>query len=104
MILCGAKAVQVGTCHWIEGSSCFDRIAMELEALMISKGYKSIEEFRGKLKPYSNDNVKPAAKPPRQKLDHDQPQIFYLCCNVLIAVLAVSVCYCINKGYAPFSF
>ena len=52
MILCGAKAVQVGTCHWTEGSGCFARIANELEDMMRSKGYKSIEEFRGKLKPY----------------------------------------------------
>jgi dihydroorotate dehydrogenase (fumarate) len=51
-ILCGAKAVQVGTCHWNEGPGCFDRIATELEDIMRSKGYTSIEEFRGKLKPY----------------------------------------------------
>lgn len=52
MILCGARAVQIGTCHWTEGASCFNRIASELEEFMISKGYSSIEEFRGKLKPY----------------------------------------------------
>ena len=52
MILCGAKAVQVGTCHWIEGPKCFERIANELEEIMKKKGYKNIEEFRGKLKPY----------------------------------------------------
>lgn len=53
LILCGARAVQVGTCHWTEGPSCFGRIAQELEALMTSKGYTSIEDFRGKLKPYT---------------------------------------------------
>ena len=52
MILCGAKAVQIGTCHWNEGATCFGRIASELESIMERKGYKSIEDFRGKLKPY----------------------------------------------------
>jgi dihydroorotate dehydrogenase (fumarate) len=59
LILCGAKAIQVGTCHWTEGSSCFERISKELEEIMKSKGYKSIDDFRGKLKPYirsSNNN------------------------------------------------
>eukprot|EP00959_Pyramimonas_sp_CCMP1952_P279910 5852224-Pyramimonas_sp.AAC.2 len=53
LILCGAKAVQVGTKHWSEGASCFTRIANELQAIMESKGYTSIEDFRGKLKEYS---------------------------------------------------
>lgn len=57
-ILCGAKAVQVGTCHWTEGPGCFDRIAKELEDLMKSKGYRSIEDFRGKLKPYVKGSKK----------------------------------------------
>jgi len=52
MILCGAKAVQVGTCHWSEGPKCFERIGNELITIMTKKGYKSIEDFRGKLKPY----------------------------------------------------
>ena len=53
----GAKAVQVGTCHWTEGPSCFDRISKELQDIMVKKGYSSLEDFRGKLKPY----VKPGA-------------------------------------------
>ena len=53
----GAKAVQVGTCHWTEGPSCFDRISKELQDIMAKKGYSSLEDFRGKLKPY----VKPGA-------------------------------------------
>jgi dihydroorotate dehydrogenase (fumarate) len=61
-ILCGAKAVQVATCHWNEGPTCFDRIAAELEEIMRSKGYKSIEDFRGKLKPYSQPPSTTAAK------------------------------------------
>ena len=48
----GAKAVQVGTCHWTEGPACFDRIATELQGIMTKKGYNSLEDFRGKLKPY----------------------------------------------------
>ena len=52
LILCGAKAVQVGTKHWTEGPSCFERISNELKTMMIEKGYSSIENFRGKLKPY----------------------------------------------------
>lgn len=56
LLLCGAKAVQVGTCHWTEGSGCFLRIATELETLMKSKGYSNIEDFRGKLKSF----IKPA--------------------------------------------
>lgn len=51
-ILCGAKAVQVGTCHWSEGPECFNRIAKELVSIMKKKGYSSIEDFRGKIKPY----------------------------------------------------
>jgi dihydroorotate dehydrogenase len=52
LILCGACAVQVGTCHWTEGAPCFARITHELEDIMRAKGYNSIEDFRGKLKPY----------------------------------------------------
>ena len=69
LILCGAKAVQVGSCHWTEGPACFARIAQELTDLMHRKGYSSIEGFRGKLKPYikpsrstSNDTVTCAPK------------------------------------------
>ena len=51
MILCGAAAVQVGSCHWTEGPGCFKRIAGELEAIMKKKGYTSIQDFRGKIKP-----------------------------------------------------
>jgi dihydroorotate dehydrogenase (fumarate) len=52
LILCGARAVQVGTCYWTEGPACFARIADELRAMMQRKGYSSIEDFRGKLRPY----------------------------------------------------
>lgn len=58
MILCGAKAVQVATCHWIEGPTCFERISNELKLIMIEKGYSCIEDFRGKLKPYQKPTKK----------------------------------------------
>mmetsp|Transcript_18602 Transcript_18602/g.25792 ORF Transcript_18602/g.25792 Transcript_18602/m.25792 type:complete len:337 (-) Transcript_18602:154-1164(-) len=48
-ILCGAAAVQIGTTHWVEGPQCFERIASELKSIMRGKGYKSIDDFRGKL-------------------------------------------------------
>lgn len=49
-ILCGASAVQIGTQFMREGFSCFDRIANELTEIMRSKGYDTIESFKGKLK------------------------------------------------------
>lgn len=57
MILCGASAVQVGTCHWKEGPKCFDRICAELRGIMASKGYTSIDDFRGKLKPWTKEGA-----------------------------------------------
>jgi dihydroorotate dehydrogenase (fumarate) len=52
LILCGARAVQIGTCHWTEGPGCFCRIAAELEGIMAAKGYATVEQFRGALKGY----------------------------------------------------
>jgi len=49
-ILAGASAVQIATTYLREGPECFSRIQRELIAYMNKKGYKSIEEFRGKLK------------------------------------------------------
>ena len=57
MILCGANAVQVGTCHWTEGPSCFDRMCNELEGIMKEKGYSCIDDFRGKLKEWSKEGA-----------------------------------------------
>ena len=57
MILCGAAAVQVGTCHWNEGPKCFDRICEELRDIMESKGYQSIDEFKFKLKDWSKEGA-----------------------------------------------
>lgn len=49
-ILAGASAVQIGTAYMQEGKSCFGRIQKELIDYMDKKNYKSIEDFRGKLK------------------------------------------------------
>lgn len=57
MILCGARAVQVGTRHWTEGPKCFDRIADELRAIMEEKGYGCVDDFRGKLKGWSKEGA-----------------------------------------------
>lgn len=51
-ILCGAKAVQIGTQLVREDPRCFDRINDELMDIMKEKGYgytKGISEFRGKI-------------------------------------------------------
>lgn len=62
-ILCGAKAVQIGTQLLEEGPQCFKRIAIELTVIMRAKKYASIKDFCGKLK----------AKPPVQSLPHNDP-------------------------------
>ena len=49
-ILCGAKAVQIGTHLLKTGPQCFGVINSELQALVKTKGYSNIEDFRGKLK------------------------------------------------------
>lgn len=49
-ILCGASMVQIGTTLQKEGTSAFERITEELKAIMDKKGYKNIEDFKGKLK------------------------------------------------------
>jgi dihydroorotate dehydrogenase (fumarate) len=49
-ILAGAKAIGLGTVLLKEGLESIARIEMELNNTMLEKGYKSIENFRGKLK------------------------------------------------------
>jgi dihydroorotate dehydrogenase (fumarate) len=49
-ILCGAKAVQVGTHLVKDKPKCFDIINYELEYLMKAKNYDTVDDFRGKLK------------------------------------------------------
>lgn len=48
-ILCGASMVQIGTALHQEGPAVFERITKELQAIMVEKGYQTLEDFRGKL-------------------------------------------------------
>lgn len=49
-ILAGATMVQVGTALHDEGPKIFDRLQEELLAIMRRKGYKTLSDFRGKVK------------------------------------------------------
>lgn len=49
-ILCGASMIQIGTVLQKEGPSVFNRITEELKAIMKEKGYRTIDDFKGKLK------------------------------------------------------
>lgn len=49
-ILCGADMVQIGTALHQQGTGIFERILQELEAVMTQKGYRCLEDFRGRLK------------------------------------------------------
>jgi dihydroorotate dehydrogenase (fumarate) len=56
-LLCGATAVQVGTCHWKEGPKCFDRICNELQQVLHEKGYSSAKDCIGKIKPWTKEGA-----------------------------------------------
>ncbi|RLK64260.1 dihydroorotate oxidase [Atopobacter sp. AH10] len=61
-LLCGADMVQVGTQLQKEGPAVFDRLLKELGQIMEEKGYKSIDEFRGKVRNYAGEsNPRPLA-------------------------------------------
>lgn len=49
-ILSGASMVQVGSALHEEGTAIFARLIQELKAIMQKKGYRTLDEFRGKLK------------------------------------------------------
>lgn len=49
-LLCGADMVQIGSKFGFEGTLLFDRLNQELSAIMATKGYTSIADFKGKLK------------------------------------------------------
>ncbi|KAG1239856.1 hypothetical protein G6F68_018226 [Rhizopus microsporus] len=49
-VLAGASAVQIGTQLKEEGPVIFARIKKELTEIMAAKGYKSLDDFRGKVK------------------------------------------------------
>jgi dihydroorotate dehydrogenase (fumarate) len=49
-LLCGASAVQVGTVLVEQGVGVFGRLEAELAAILMRKGYRSLEGCRGRLK------------------------------------------------------
>lgn len=49
-ILCGASMVQIGTALHQQGVDIFERVSLELKAIMAQKGYEKLEDFKGKLK------------------------------------------------------
>ncbi|KPI84713.1 dihydroorotate dehydrogenase (fumarate) (DHODH) [Leptomonas seymouri] len=49
-ILAGASMVQIGTALHEEGAAIFDRLCTELRQIMEKKGYKTLDDFRGKVK------------------------------------------------------
>lgn len=57
LILAGAKAVQIGTTHWIEGPSCFDRIAQETKEWLYEHDYSNISQIYNQLQPYSKERA-----------------------------------------------
>ena len=91
LILCGASAVQVGSCYWTEGPGCFARIAEELRVLMEAKGYRSIEDFRGKLKAHTRSSAsrRKTEVPRREGAASGEPAKDWT--SVLLAVIAALV-------------
>lgn len=53
-LLCGADMVSVGTELLHEGVGIFARLSDELEKIMVTKGYESIEAFRGQVKDFQD--------------------------------------------------
>ncbi|MFD1484129.1 dihydroorotate oxidase [Lacticaseibacillus baoqingensis] len=49
LILCGADMVQLGTVLQEEGIPAFARLSQELEAIMATKGYTQLADFKGQL-------------------------------------------------------
>ncbi|KEG11101.1 dihydroorotate dehydrogenase [Trypanosoma grayi] len=49
-VLAGASMVQVGTALHEEGPGIFARLCTELQDIMAKKGYKTLDEFRGRVK------------------------------------------------------
>ena len=49
-ILCGASMVQIGTALHQQGVEIFERVSLGLKAIMVQKGYETLEGFKGKLK------------------------------------------------------
>ena len=49
-ILAGASAVQIGTAYLQKGPKIFEKVQTELREIMKEKDYKTLKDFRGKLK------------------------------------------------------
>ena len=49
-ILCGASAVQIGTELQHKGLTLFDNIKTDFQSILDQKGYKNLNDFKGKLK------------------------------------------------------
>lgn len=52
-ILAGASLVQIGSCFMREDIDCFQRINQEFQQIVDQKGYRSLDDFKGKLQLYS---------------------------------------------------
>mmetsp|Transcript_19231 Transcript_19231/g.24776 ORF Transcript_19231/g.24776 Transcript_19231/m.24776 type:complete len:413 (+) Transcript_19231:172-1410(+) len=67
LVLCGAKAVQVGTTHWKEGTGCFERIAKEVQVWLEQHGHDSIGKVYNQLQPWSKERAGEARLIKKQK-------------------------------------
>jgi hypothetical protein len=93
----------VGTCHWKEGPTCFDRIADELRDLMRKKGYSSLSDCKGKLKPWTKegaaisrqaakeDKIKDVVGVPTARSTKSGEAQFYRMLSAILAVLLAIV-------------
>ena len=95
LILAGACAVQLATTHWLEGPSCFDRVASELSQIMAKKGYSSIADFRGKLKPYDRSNKPRDAEEPKSAAGPIGPPWMV----ALLVLLSIAVVFLLHLLY-----
>jgi len=108
MLLAGAAACQIGTCHWKEGPQCFDRICAELRQILKDSGYASVGEIQNQLKPWSKEGAalsresskKDSPKVHSNGLARTSPSIFAneaqfykALCAILVALLGASVAY-----------
>ena len=102
LILCGAKAVQLGTCHWTENGDCFKRVASELKQIMQNKGYNSIEDFRGKLKPYmkGSKQISKMSTNSNPKIQDNESKSLLFIIIPIILIIALIICPYISIDFA----
>lgn len=99
MLLAGASAVQVATCHWKEGPICFDRIHGELSEILSQRGYKSVKDVIGKLKDWTKEGAALSREKSKQEgalstkeiqsTGNSDAQFYKTLCGVLALLLAV---------------